>query len=62
MANLFCMVTACVLLADLLRLNKCCGSVPATAVGIAFAMNAGSYSIQSRPDFLVFLEVVVRTG
>jgi hypothetical protein len=61
-ANLVCIVVACVLLAGLLRLNKCRGPVTASVVGIVFAMNAGSYSIQSRPDFLVLLEVIALLG
>lgn len=61
-ANLVCIVAACVLLAGLLRLNKCRGPITAAVVGIVFAMNAGSYSIQARPDFLVLLEVTVLLG
>ena len=61
-ANLVCIVAACGFLAGLLRFNRCRGPVTASVVGIVFAMNAGSYSIQSRPDFLVLLEVIVLLG
>ena len=61
-ANLFCLAAACILLAVLLRGNRCPGSVVAGVVGIAFALNAGSYSIQARPDFLVMLEVTALLG
>ncbi len=35
------------------------GGVAFVVGAIAFSLNAGSYSIQARPDFLVFLEIVL---
>lgn len=38
-------------------MNRCSAQATAAFVGIVFAVNAGSYSIQARPDFLVLLEI-----
>lgn len=58
LVNLFTLVAVTALVARMLR-RKGCPTAPAAALlAIFYALNAGSYSIQSRPDFLVLLEIV----
>jgi hypothetical protein len=54
-ANLVALVLACAVLTRLLRQNRASRAVTAGIVAIFYALNAGSYSIQARPDFLVLL-------
>lgn len=56
-ANLVALATACLVLAGILRLNGCSRVGAFAIVAIFFAVNAGTYSVQARPDFLVMLEV-----
>ncbi len=61
-ANLAALLAACGLVAWLFRLSRCPAAVAAAGVAVVFAANAGSYSIQARPDFLVLLEIVAILG
>src|SRR4051812_9893490 len=56
-ANFIAISLACVLVARLLRHQGCSVRATAAATTIFYALNAGSYSIQARPDFLVLLEI-----
>ncbi len=58
LANLASIAAACALLAWLLRRNRCRPEVTAGVVAIFFAANAGSFSIEARPDFLAVLEMI----
>lgn len=57
-ANLAALLCACALVGWLLRRVRCPGHIAAAAVAIVFAANAGSYSVQARPDFLALLGIV----
>jgi hypothetical protein len=52
-ANLVALALAAAVLAWLLRQNRAPAAVAAGVVALFFALNAGSYSLQARPDFLV---------
>jgi hypothetical protein len=56
-ANLVLIAGASLLVGLLVRINRGSPSITAAVVAIFFALNAGTYSIQARPDFLVLLEV-----
>lgn len=57
-ANLGTLIAIVALLARLLRSVGCPRVSVAALLAIFYALNAGSYSIQARPDFLVLLEIV----
>jgi hypothetical protein len=57
LANLAALLAACAWLGRLLRGAGASLRVTAAVVTIFYALNAGSYSIQARPDFLVLLEI-----
>ncbi|HEY1792678.1 MAG TPA: hypothetical protein VGG34_07150 [Opitutaceae bacterium] len=57
-ASLVALVLASAVFAWLLRRGACPAARAAAWTAVFFAANAGSYSLQSRPDFLVMLEVV----
>ena len=56
-ANLVAIALACALVVRLLLKQGCPIRVAAAITVIFYALNAGSYSIQARPDFLVLLEI-----
>ena len=56
-ANLVSLLAACGVLTAMLRIARCPVAPAAAVVAIVFSINAGSYSIQARPDFLVLLEI-----
>jgi len=58
MVNLGTLIAATALLARLLRRNGCPPAPMVALLAIFYALNAGSYSIQARPDFLVLLEII----
>lgn len=58
-ANLAALAAACALLGLVLRANRCPAAVAAGLVTVFYALQAGSYSIQARPDFLVAAEILV---
>ncbi|HVZ63859.1 MAG TPA: hypothetical protein VG936_04660 [Lacunisphaera sp.] len=58
LANFAALAAACVMLALLLRANRCPAGVTAGLVALYYALQAGSYSIQARPDFLVAGEII----
>jgi hypothetical protein len=55
LANLVAILSSCALIFWLLRQQRCSHFMAASLTAIIFALNAGSYSIQARPDFLVLL-------
>lgn len=57
-ANLFTLLAVTALVARLLRRTGCPTAPAVALLAIFYALNAGSYSIQARPDFLVLLEIV----
>ncbi len=61
-ANLACLLAACGVLAAMLRVARCPAAPAAAVIAIVFSINAGSYSIQARPDFLALLEIAGLLG
>jgi hypothetical protein len=61
-ANLFFIVGATLLLALILWANGCRSDVAVAGCALFYALNAGSYSIQARPDFLAMLATVAVLG
>ncbi|HVT72252.1 MAG TPA: hypothetical protein VHD61_03890 [Lacunisphaera sp.] len=57
-ANLAALAVACGLLGLVLRANRCPAGAAAGLVALYYALQAGSYSIQARPDFLVAGEII----
>lgn len=57
-ANVVALAASCILLGWLLRSNRCPAYAAAGLLSVFFALNAGSYSIQARPDFLVLLLIL----
>jgi hypothetical protein len=57
-ANLACILSAIVLLALVLARLGCPAEVIAAGCAVFYALNAGSYSIQARPDFVAMLTTV----
>jgi len=57
LVNLIAILLACGLVARMLRQTGSPGRITAAVTILFYALNAGSYSIQARPDFLVLLEI-----
>src|SRR5688572_14755917 len=57
LANLIAIVGACALVWRLLRHQGCETGTAMALMTIFYALNAGSYSVQARPDFLVLLAI-----
>lgn len=57
-ANFAALAAACLMLALVLRANRCPAGITAGLVALYYALQAGSYSIQARPDFLVAGEII----
>lgn len=57
LVNLIAILLACGLVARMLRQAGSSGRITAAVTILFYALNAGSYSIQARPDFLVLLEM-----
>jgi hypothetical protein len=56
-ANLVAILLTCALLMRLLRHHCCPLAIAAALTVILYSLNAGSYSIQARPDFLVLFAI-----
>ena len=57
LVNLLAILLACGLVARMLHGGGCSRRITAAVTTLFYALNAGSYSIQARPDFLVLLEI-----